>query len=88
MSVLIIAIVSLILNILTYAPKCNWFSILGFCLAIMAWVMGRKMYRTIGGKNALLSMVLGTISTFLGLLGILISFVIGTLLFGGSLIFA
>ena len=88
MSILIISIVALVLDAITYIPILNWLAIPGFTLGIMAWVMGRKINQTCPGtKYAKPSMILGIIGTFAGLVGILISFVLGTLLFGGAVVF-
>lgn len=93
MSVLIVAIASLALDALTYVPMLNWFSIVGFCFGITAWVMGRKIRKTFPGKTdpgrkyAVPAMVMGVIGTFAGLIGILVSFVAGNLLFGGFAVF-
>ncbi len=88
MFILIVAIVSLALDALTYVPALNWFSLVGFTMGIIAWVIGRKVYQTQpGAKYAKLSMILGGIGTFAGLVGILTAFVLGTLLFGGFVVF-
>ncbi|MDL2237162.1 hypothetical protein LJC56_04935 [Christensenellaceae bacterium OttesenSCG-928-K19] len=88
MAILIVAILSLVLDTLTYIPVLNWFSLIGFAFGIAAWVMGRKMLQTnTSDKIARPAMILGIIGTFAGLTGIILSFVIGSVLYSTFVVF-
>lgn len=88
MPVLLLSIISLALSGLTYIRVLNWLCIIGFGLALIGWVMGRKLIQC-GTQSvyARPAMVLGIIGTFANLVGILVSFVLGGLLVGGFVTF-
>ena len=88
MTVLTIAIISLILDALACFSILSWFSIIGFVFGVTAWVIARKMRMTgTGSKFAAPGMALGIVGTFAGVVGILFSFVLGNILVSGFVIF-
>ncbi len=88
MAVLIVAILSLPLAFLSYIPVVNWLCLMGFTLALAAWVLGRKIHQTDPGvRYALPAMVIGIVGTFANLVSILVAFVLGSLLLGDFVVF-
>jgi hypothetical protein len=88
MSVLLFSILSLLLSGLSYIRVLNWLCLVGFGFAMTGWVMGRKLIHCgVPGAYARPAMILGVIGTFLNLFTILISFVLGSLLVGGFVVF-
>lgn len=66
----------------------SWFSIIGFCLGISIWVISRKIWQY-DKKRAFIkgALILSIVGTFANLAGVVISFVLGGLLYGGFVTF-
>lgn len=85
MGLLILSFASLALAALTYIPAINWVCLVGFAFGLTAWVGGRKIWQTDRlRKSALPAMILGIAGTAANLFGILVAFVLTTLLVGGT----
>lgn len=83
MGILVVAILAVVFDLLSFLPSLAWCSIIGFVMGIAVWVLGRKTYLyDRGNKRALAAMVIGIVATALGGIAILLSFVIGAMLEG------
>lgn len=88
MAMLIISIVSLACGVLTYVPALSWLSFLGLTAGAMAWAWGVQMrYAAPPSPYRKATCILGIVGTFLGLAGILLAFTLGSLFYGGVMLF-
>jgi hypothetical protein len=88
MSVLLLPILSILLSGLSYIRVLSWLCLIGFGFALTGWVMGRKLIHCgVPGAYARPAMVVGMVGTFFNLIAILTSFVLGSLLIGGFVVF-
>lgn len=85
---LIAGICSLACDLLTYLPNMSWLSFFGLGAGAAAWAWGIQMRRAYPpGRFLHLTTALGILGTFGGLAGILISFTLVSLLYGGIMVF-
>lgn len=84
---LIFAGLALLLTALSFIHTLSWLSFIGLTLSIAVWVVARKgrQYSTLRYGAAALGLGIGT--TFVALFSVLYSFVWGSLMYGGSLLY-
>lgn len=88
MTFLICAIVALGLDAASFMAAWSWLAWPGFGMGLAAWVWAVQMaraYPPIEHRNA--TLVLGILATFGGFAGIFLSFTLGSLLYGGVMVF-
>ena len=88
MTMLLTAVAALACDALTYLPNLSWLSFLGLAGGTAAWAWGVQMRHAYPpGRFRRLTTVLGIVGTFGGFAGILISFTLVSLLYGGIMVF-
>ena len=88
MPFLILALCAAAMAALAWIPVLSFISIIGFALGVAVWVLARKMYLT-GEKDGRLkaAVLVSAIATFANLAAIMLSFVLGSMLYGGFVVF-
>lgn len=88
MTMLLTAVAAIVCDLLTYLPNLSWLSFIGLAAGTAAWAWGVQMRKAYPpGRFLRLTTVLGIFGTFGGLAGILISFTLVSLLYGGIMVF-
>lgn len=88
MLILVLACASVALAWLAFTPEISWVCIAGFVIGVSIWVLARKMIATGADcRYAKASMIIGGVGTFGNLAAIFFSFVLGSILYGGLVVF-
>lgn len=89
MAFLIAAIVSLGLDAVSFFRYASWLAFPGFALGLCAWIWAVQMRVRVYPPQPfpVATKVLGILGTFGGFAGIFLSFTLGSLLYGGVMVF-
>lgn len=88
MTFIVCSIIGLVLDACSFMASYSWMAFPGFALGLASWVWAVQMRNAYPEPpHRVATMVLGILSTFGGFAGIFLSFTLGSLLYGGIMVF-
>lgn len=88
MTFVVVGIISLVLDALSFLPVLSWLSFPGFGLGLATWIWSVQMRTSWPApRHPRAALVLGILGTLGGFAGIFLVFTLGSLLYGGVMVF-